>query len=221
VYGAAVFDVIVEKGAKRVFASAVDWPGWSRSGKTEGDALAALIAYAPRYAKVAKTIGFVAPKDAAALRVVERVPGNATTEFGAPGVPGKVDAVKVSDADLARLSKALEVSWRAFDAGVARAKGKKLATGPRGGGRSAEKIVAHVREAELAYLGGLGAPKPKARDVKAERAAVLEGLAASVRGEYPAKGPRGGVRWKPRFFVRRAIWHTLDHLWEMEDRSGT
>ena len=214
-------DVIIERGSKRVFASAVDWPGWSRSGKTEGDALDALVTYAARYARVAKTIGFVAPKDASALRVVERVPGNATTEFGAPGVPGKVDAVQVSDAELARLSKALEASWRAFDAGVANAKGKKLATGPRGGGRSVEKMVAHVRDAELGYLGGLGAPKPKTKDVKAARGAVLEGLAASVRGEYPAKGPRGGVRWKPRFFVRRAIWHTLDHLWEIEDRSGT
>jgi len=220
VYGAAVFDVIVENAAKRVFASAVEWPGWSRSGKTEGDALEALITYAPRYAKVAKTLGFAAPKHTAALSVVERVPGNATTDFGAPGVPGKVDAIKVSDADLARLSKALEASWRAFDAGVAKAKGKKLATGPRGGGRSVEKIVAHVRDAELGYLGGLGAPKPKTKDVKAARAAVLQALAASARGEYPAKGPRGGVRWKPRFFVRRAIWHTLDHLWEIEDRSG-
>ena len=212
--------VIIEKGTKRVFASAAEWPGWARSGKTEDDALAALIAYAPRYAQVARKLGFVAPKDTSALRIVERTKGNATTEFGAPGVPARVDAAAVSAADLARFEKILGACWRAFDGAVAKAKGKTLATGPRGGGRSVEKIVAHVREAELAYIGGLGAPKPKGGDLKAERRAALDGLAASARGEYPAKGPRGGVRWKPRYFVRRAMWHVIDHLWEIEDRSA-
>ena len=215
----ATIGVIVERGTKRVFASAADWPGWARSGKTEPEALAALVAYAPRYAKVAAKLGFSAPKDVSELRVVERTGGNATTEFGAPGVPAKIDAAKVDDRDLERLYSLLDAGWRAFDAGVAKAKGKKLASGPRGGGRSVEKIVAHVREAELAYLSGLGAPKPKSADVRVERGAVRDGLAASARGEYPAKGPRGGVRWKPRYMVRRAMWHTLDHLWEIEDRS--
>ena len=212
--------MIIEKGTKRVFASAVDWPGWSRGGKTEDEALAALLAYAPRYARVAGKLGFAAPKDIKALKVVERTGGNATTDFGAPGMPAKLDAATVRDADLKRLVAFLEAGWRAFDGAVAKAKGKTLASGPRGGGRSVEKMVAHVREAELAYVGGLGAPKPKGADLKAERRAALDGLAASARGEYPAKGPRGGVRWKARYFVRRAMWHTLDHVWEIEDRLG-
>jgi hypothetical protein len=212
--------VVTERGMKRTFASAVDWPGWSRSGKDEDAALAALLAYAPRYARVARKMKFVLPTDASALRVVERTGGNATTDFGAPGMPAKVDAVTVSDADLKRLGAFLDACWRAFDDGVAKAKGKKLATGPRGGGRTLDKIAMHVREAELGYLSGLGAPyKAKTADLKAERAAVREALAASARGDIPPKGPRGGVRWKPRFFVRRAMWHTLDHLWEIEDRS--
>ena len=211
--------VIIERGTKRVFASAADWPGWARSGKDEAEALAALVSYAPRYARIAKKLGFAAPKDQSALRVVERTGGNATTDFGAPGVPAKVEAGKVGDADLARLGAVLDAGWGAFDAGVARAKGKALAKGPRGGGRTLDKIAAHVYEAELAYLSGLGAPfKRKTRNVAAERAAVREALAASARGEIPANGPRGGVRWKPRYFVRRAMWHTLDHLWEIEDR---
>jgi hypothetical protein len=212
--------VIIERGTKRVFASAVDWPGWSRSGKDEDTALGALLEYGPRYAKVARKLGFVPPKDTSALRVVERTGGNATTDFGAPGMSAKLDAREVSDDDLKRLIAILALCWRAFDAGVAKAKGKKLATGPRGGGRTLDKIAAHVREAELGYLSGLGAPKPRSADLAAERAAVRDGLAASARGEYPAKGPRGGVRWKPRFFVRRAMWHVLDHLWEIEDRAA-
>src|ERR1700745_3149530 len=110
--------VIIERGTKRVFASAADWPGWARSGKDEGEPLAALLAYAPRYARVAKKLGFVAPKDVSALRVVERTGGQATTEVGAPGVPAKGDAAKVGDAALARLYAALDACWRAFDAGV-------------------------------------------------------------------------------------------------------
>jgi hypothetical protein len=36
----------------------------------------------------------------------------------------------------------------------------------------------------------------------------------------PAVGPRGGQRWSPRRFVRRAAWHILDHAWEIEDRGA-
>ena len=36
------FDVYLEVGSKRVFAGAVDWPGWCRSGRDEATALEAL-----------------------------------------------------------------------------------------------------------------------------------------------------------------------------------
>ena len=223
--GAPAIRVVVEAGSKRVFASAADWPGWARSGRDETAALDALVAYAPRYASVVSRtrLGFVTPADRSALRVAERLRGNATTEFGAPGVPAKVDATVVGAADLARLRKLLTAGWRAFDAGVDAARGKTLRAGPRGGGRSLDAIVAHVRDAEAGYLSGLGWPfKSSAGDrdlLERTRAAVLDGLAASARGEIAAKGPRGGVRWKPRFFARRLLWHALDHLWEIEDRS--
>ena len=42
--------VYIEVGNKRAFASAADWPGWSRSGKDEASALDNLAAYALRYA---------------------------------------------------------------------------------------------------------------------------------------------------------------------------
>ena len=44
----------VEVADKKAFASALDWPGWSRSGKTEEAALAALDDHASRYAPIAK-----------------------------------------------------------------------------------------------------------------------------------------------------------------------
>jgi hypothetical protein len=85
-------------------------------------------------------------------------------------------------------------------------------------------MVRHVRDAEAGYLSALGWPfKLDERgdlrvEVERTRQAVLDGLAASARGEIAEKGPRGGKRWKPRFFARRLAWHTLDHLWEIEDR---
>ncbi len=44
-------------------------------------------------------------------------------------------------------------------------------------------------------------------------------VAERAAGRTLARGPRGGVRWKPRYFVRRVVWHALDHAWEIEDRS--
>ena len=49
--------VTVEAAEKKVFVSALDWPGWSRSGKTEELAVEAFLAAAPRYAVVAKAGG--------------------------------------------------------------------------------------------------------------------------------------------------------------------
>ena len=44
--------IYLEIGAKRTFACAVDWPGWSRSGRDEDQAITALLDSAPRYAKL-------------------------------------------------------------------------------------------------------------------------------------------------------------------------
>jgi hypothetical protein len=168
--------------------------------------------------------GLKAPKDASAFRVVERLPGNATTDFGAPGISGRADAVPVSAADLIRMRALLVAGWTAFDEGAGQAKGKKLAKGPRGGGRSLTAIVEHVRAAEAGYLAGLGAPlRTSARGqalIDATRNAAVDAIGASASGQIPAKGPRGGVRWTSRFFLRRDLWHILDHLWEIEDRAG-
>jgi hypothetical protein len=46
----------------------------------------------------------------------------------------------------------------------------------------------------------------------------LTSLEAAARGELPRVGPRGGLRWTPRFYVRYSAWHILDHAWEIEDR---
>src|SRR5438105_5385246 len=141
-----MIDVIVERGVARVFASAVDGPGWCRGGPSEDEALAALLGCAPRYERIFRAERFTAPKEASSLRVVERVKGNANTERGWPGVSGKVDLRTVSEAELDRMRALFRRGWRAFDSAVAKAKGRTLAKGPRGGGRTLDGIVRHVRE---------------------------------------------------------------------------
>jgi len=71
----------LEVGTRRVFASAVDWPGWARSGKTEDEALHRLADYASRYAVAAEPTGLRFPSTYD-FDVVERLPGSATTDFG-------------------------------------------------------------------------------------------------------------------------------------------
>src|SRR5213592_534635 len=151
-------DVYLEAGSKRVFAGAVDWPGWCRSGKGEKAAVQALFDYGPRYAAALRgwRLGFVAPRSAAVLRVVERLPGDATTDFGAPGKPPKGDRRPLEDAELKRLQTILRATWKSFDASADGACGKELAKGPRGGGRDLDQIVGHVMEADAGYLARIG-----------------------------------------------------------------
>jgi hypothetical protein len=215
--------VCLEVGRKRVFAGAVDWPGWCRSGRDEDAAIEALFAYAPRYAGVLRgtRLGFDAPADPSALTVVERLTGNATTDFGAPDVPASTDGAPVDDAELRRISTLLRACWRALQRASEKAEGKELTKGPRGGGRNLDSILDHVLGADEGYLMRLGAKAPKGDpDERATRVrqAVLDALEVAVREGVPP-GPRGGKRWSPRYFVRRSAWHVLDHAWELEDRT--
>ncbi|HZA98402.1 MAG TPA: hypothetical protein VE399_06460, partial [Gemmatimonadales bacterium] len=96
--------VYLEEGKKRTFAGALDWPGWCRQGSNEAAALAALLEYGPRYAAILSCtrLGFVAPKALSQLAVVERLPGTATTDFGAPGVAPSVDRERSCDSATVR-----------------------------------------------------------------------------------------------------------------------
>ncbi|HYM53008.1 MAG TPA: hypothetical protein VEW45_05960 [Candidatus Dormibacteraeota bacterium] len=222
-----VIAVYLEIGTKRTFAGAIEWPGWCRSGRTEDEALQALVAYAPRYAAIVGRAKpqFHAPRDVADLKVVERLKGGSGTDFGVPGEAPGADRRPLDAAGLARLRRLLTRCWSAFDAAAATATGIELRKGPRGGGRELPKIVTHVREADEAYLVQLGARRPRARgpDEAAEtdrlHLAMLEALQARAGGEPLAEPNRVKKPWTPRYSVRRSAWHLLDHAWEVEDRA--
>jgi hypothetical protein len=218
--------VYLEVGRKKIFAGALDWPGWCRAAGNEEAALAALAAYAPRYARIFSrtAIDFAPPDDPAAFAVVERLEGNSTTDFGAPDRAPAHDAEPFDEAARERSEAILAAIWRAFDRAVAVAEGKELRKGPRGGGRELEGVVRHVLGADAAYLRRLAqrfsADKgvPLDAELRRTREAIRSALEAGAHDEIPAKGPRGGALWSPRYFVRRVAWHNLDHLWEIEDR---
>ncbi len=220
--------VYFEVGTKRTFACAIEWPGWSRSGKDEASALETLLDYGLRYGAAVRLgrLKFEAPDDVSAFQVMRRLKGDATTDFGTPGCIPPEDLRPMDESDLRRLQSLLKGAWRAFDEASELSKGKTLKTGPRGGGRDRQKITEHVLGAEQAYLSKLGAKAkitegaPPERQMAEHREAILSGVEASAHGELPSRGPRGGAHWPARYFVRRAIWHVLDHGWELEDRIG-
>lgn len=215
-------EAYLEVGTKRVFAGAPQWPGWCRSGRDEAAALEELVAYGDRYARAldGAVRGFRPPDDVGDLHVTERLRGDATTDFGAPAMATSADARRLDARELPRLQAILGACWTAFDRAVDDAGGAELATGPRGGGRRLEAIVAHVLDAQGGYLRRIAARPPTDASIDAMRDAVRDALVRAVREGLPATGPRGGKIVSARYFVRRSSWHLLDHAWEIEDRRG-
>ncbi len=219
--------VYVEAGKRCALAGAIEWPGWCRGARNEEAALHALIEYGPRYERVMRAAGvnFQAPADMPPFEVVERLKGTGTTDFGVPDVAPSVDAAPVDDSELRRLQALLKACWMALDKAAQAADGKELRKGPRGGGRELMGVIGHVVRAEASYLRRLGGKPPNekfendpARLIQEQRSIILDTLGPAARGEIPRQGPRGSTRWTPRYFVRRAAWHILDHAWELEDR---
>ena len=164
---------VPEVGPERTFASALDWPGWCRSGQDEDAALQALVEYGPRYAKVVRPrrFGFTAPKDVGRLRVTQRVTGDASTEFGVPGAIPTADRGRIGKAEAGRASRILEACWVALDGAADSARGP-LAKGP--GGR------AHPRQDPGPCRGGRRLVPEGARPPRGRRS----------RGEGPGGDPR-------------------------------
>jgi hypothetical protein len=216
-------DVGVEAGQKRVFAWAVDWPGWARAGKTPELALDALVVYATRYATAAREAGLDFPAAPGAvsahdLFVVDSVPGGSGTDFGVPSAITPSDRRPVDPAEAERLAILAAAAWVVFDR-VAAVAPAELRKGPRGGGRDTAKVVAHVIDADHAYAReiGLRLPPPSPADraaVAAERQAMV-----AVLGRPSDGSPLADRRWTARYAARRIAWHALDHAWEIEDRS--
>jgi hypothetical protein len=201
--------VYLEAGKKKIFAVSLDWDGWARSAKNEEDALEALAAYAPRYAIVAAAAEQRFPARTDAFEVVERLEGNATTDFGAPAMFAATDDRPHTPRSLALLSAA----WDLLD-GYAATAPESLRKGPRGGGRDRDKMLGHVLDSEAAYARKIGV---KHKPPRLDDAEAIAALRADILAALKADADHG---WPARYAARRLTWHVLDHLWEMQDRSA-
>jgi hypothetical protein len=211
--------VYVELGKTRVFACALDWPGWCRSARGEEAALDALAGYAARYAPVARQAGVAFPDSAGdAFTVLERLPGSASTDFGVPEQFATADTDPLDLPAATAMAALVVAAWQTFDR-VAAAAPEQLRKGPRGGGRDRDKMIDHVIASDTAYARKLGIKhRLMAIDdheaIAALRQAVLDVLCQESDGMPPV---RNG--WPTRYAARRIAWHALDHAWEMEDRA--
>jgi hypothetical protein len=208
----------IEFAQKRSFAWVIDWPGWCRSGRSEIAALAALADYRGRYLPIATAAGErLGAGSREGFTVIVRVPGSTTTEFGAPGAIAAPDRPAMGSEDRRRYAALLVAAWDYFDQVVAGAPAE-LRKGPRGGGRDRDRIAEHVLEADVIYARKLGI---KVSASTSDRSAVTGLRAAVCRAlTQPDSSQPGDKCWPPRYYVRRAAWHLLDHGWEIQDRSS-
>ena len=214
--------VMVELGRKKPVAVAValDWPGWSRSGKSEADALKVLASYRPRYAKVAELADLAKEFRAAGeLAIVDRVEGTGMTDFyGLSARSAGPEHEPMSAAACERKIALLRASWTYFDAVAARVSAE-LRKGPRGGGRDREKIVRHANGAEIyEFAKKVGVTTPlEAREHPDELRAHRDVFCEAIR-DHNARGASART-WTVQYLIRHSAYHMLDHSWEMEDRD--
>jgi len=218
----ASLPVGVEVGPRRkVFAQAIGWPGWCRAARDEPRALEALAAYAGRYR--AAVGGLAAPLGAEMppMTVMERVTGDVTTDFGAPGQVMAFDRRPLDDGEPERLAAFLDACWAAFDRAYATTPATTRPVKPQTG-RSPDAMREHILGAQRAYLSWLVKPLPK---IESDRIGEAETALRDIFREQIAT-LRPGVpydvqRHPAPYAVRRECWHVLDHAWELEDRLGT
>lgn len=214
--------VLLEIGpkGKRVVASAMDWPGLERWGRTEDEAVDRLLAYVPRYAPVAERVGLRSEFERGVEpRIAERTPGNTSTDWwGIAHVPSVIEADPLTDDELERRIGLMRATWAFFD-DAAGAGDAPLIRGPRGGGRDRDQIVRHVYASERHnFWRKVGIRESDGvRLTPDELADLRERYVAGIR-EYHADD-RPARTWPLRFLIRRTAQHAMDHAWEIEDRD--
>jgi hypothetical protein len=217
---AGALRVILEIGRKRrVVAGAMDWPGLDRWGTSEEDAIEKLFSYRPRYAAVAERAGLARDfTEAREVEVVERVPGQSSTDFwGIAHVPSEIEREVLPEAALERRLDLLRATWDYFNGTVAHAPAE-LRLGPRGGGRSRDEIDRHVYASERHnFWRKVGIREEDGvrmtpDELAGHRYRFLDAIRAYNAEGKPARS------YPIQFLIRRSAQHAMDHAWEIEDR---
>jgi hypothetical protein len=214
---------VIERGpkGKKAAAAAIDWPGWSRGGKTAEAAFETLAGYRDRYRPIAHDAGLGDEFDAAGdLELVEDHAGPGSTDFwGISFAPSSLERELMPADELERRLALLQAAWRYFDDVVARVS-SELRKGPRGGGRDRDQIRRHVVVNELDdYAKRVGVRLPaEVLDTPDGLRGYREDYLAAIR-QHNTRDWRVGPRWSLAFLIRHTAFHVLDHAWEMEDKD--
>jgi hypothetical protein len=215
---------VVEHGTKdkRSVAFALDWPGWSRGGKSGELALETLESYRERYRPVASLAGMAGEFEAAGpLEIVEDRVGTGSTDFwGISFSPSATEHESLDETDFERRITLLRACWAFFD-GVAARVSPEMRKGVRGGGRDRDRIISHVIRIEsedFATRVGLRIPEGGALTPDGLRQ-YREDYVAAMRAYNAGEFARPMRSWTLPFLIRHSGFHTLDHAWEMEDKD--
>ena len=211
-----MIEVFIEAGSRRVFASALVWPGWARSGKTEELAVAALADYLPRYAPLVKRAGLTPP--AGSLAITVRHAGLAkNADFGSLGEVAPGDTRPLSTDEGARFAALLEAAWAALL--------RSLRPRPRNCARA--RVAAGAIPLRSSSTSSVPRRCTRARWACRKTCGPTRDLTpvpCCGGGSAAALRDPGGTVAPPRAWplptaARRIGWHVLDHLWEIEDKS--
>jgi hypothetical protein len=215
---------VVEHGTKdkRSVAFALDWPGWSRGGKSGELALETLESYRERYRPVAGLAGMAGEFEAAGpLEIVEDRVGTGSTDFwGISFSPSATEHESLDETDFERRITLLRACWAFFD-GVAARVSPEMRKGVRGGGRDRDRIISHVIRIEsedFATRVGLRIPEGGALTPDGLRQ-YREDYVVAMRAYNAGEFARPMRSWTLPFLIRHSGFHTLDHAWEMEDKD--
>lgn len=212
-------EVGLEVGPKRrVFAQALGWPGWCRAGRREESAIEALGAYRERYRLALGDLVADLPSGDVGLSVVERVEGDVTTDFGAPGKVLAFDRLPLGQAGPGRLAAFLDACWSAFDAALVATPANVRSVKPPVG-RPPDAMRLHIDEAVRYYAAWLARPVPRLDEARLdETEAALRGFFRAAVLALPVGVAFEDGKHPGPYAVRRECWHVLDHTWELEDR---
>jgi hypothetical protein len=217
--------IVLERGPKdkRSVAFSLDWPGWSRGGRSADLAIETLESYRVRYRPVARLAKMAREFDAAGqLTIVEDKVGTGSTDFwGISFSPASAEPGPMTEADLERAITLLRACWAFFDEVGARVS-PEMHAGPRGGGRDRDTIIRHTIRNESEYFARrLGLRIPEYAAMTPEGLREHRKTYVAAMREYNAGEIKRMRTWTLPYLVRHSAFHTLDHAWEMEDKDLT
>jgi hypothetical protein len=206
---------------KKVVAVAPDWPGLERGAKTGEAAIEKLQTYLPRYAQVATLAGMDAAFTAiTTIEVVERYPGTGSTDFwGISYAFSDIDRQDLSSEELERELALMQACWAFFDDVRVRVSAE-MRKGPRGGGRERDHIVRHTIGVEQEWAEKVGVSAPQDAPLSDEGLQAYRDAYCNAIRAFHAAGKMART-WPLRYLIRHTAYHTLDHVWEMEDKDLT